>query len=53
MRILLAITVGLQVVLQILPAVRDKTTRLLDAPAIGGVLAGMALMYATGLLVTA
>jgi len=46
-----------QVVLQILPALRipgrgDGAARLLDAPAIAGVLTGMALMYATGLLVT-
>ncbi|MHA6781187.1 ZIP family metal transporter [Pseudonocardia saturnea] len=42
-----------QVVLQILPGLRDKATRLIDAPAIVGVIAGAALMYATGLLVTA
>lgn len=42
-----------QVVLQILPGLRDRATRAVDAPAIAGVVAGAALMYATGLLVTA
>lgn len=42
-----------QVVVAILPGLRDPTTRTVDAPAIAGVIAGVALMYATGLLVTA
>ncbi len=42
-----------QVVLQIMPSLRDKATRAIDAPAVAGIVTGVALMYATGLLVTA
>jgi zinc transporter, ZIP family len=41
-----------QVIVQILPAVRDGTGRLLHPLAAGGLLAGLAVMYLTGLLVS-
>ena len=41
-----------QVIVQIAPSVRDRDGRLLNPLAVGGLLAGLALMYATGLLVT-
>ena len=41
-----------QVVVQIAPGVRDAEGRLLNPLAVGGLLAGVALMYATGLLVS-
>jgi zinc transporter, ZIP family len=40
-----------QVIVQLAPSVRDGEGRLLHPPAVGGLLAGMALMFATGLLV--
>lgn len=41
-----------QVVVQILPGLRDRATgRLLDPPVIAGLAAGVVVMYATGLLV--
>ncbi|AWS43199.1 ZIP family metal transporter [Streptosporangium sp. 'caverna'] len=50
--LLLGLGVGaiVQVILQIAPSVRDDTGRLLHPLGIAGILAGMALMYATGLL---
>jgi ZIP family zinc transporter len=43
-----------QVVIQILPGLRDRTTgRLLNPPVVGGLAAGAALTYLTGLLVAA
>ena len=43
-----------QVVIQILPGLRDRTTgRLLDPPVLGGLAAGVVVMYMTGLLVAA
>ncbi|WP_440071237.1 ZIP family metal transporter [Streptosporangium sp. OZ121] len=50
--LLLGLGVGaiVQVILQIAPSVRDETGRLLHPLGIAGILAGMALMYATGLL---
>jgi zinc transporter ZupT len=41
-----------QVIVQIAPAVRDGAGRLLHPLATGGALAGLAVMYATGLLVS-
>ena len=41
-----------QVVVQIAPAVRDSAGRLLHPLAVGGLLAGLALMYGTGLLIS-
>jgi ZIP family zinc transporter len=41
-----------QVIVQLAPTVRDGAGRLLHPPAVAGLLAGMALMFATGLLVT-
>jgi ZIP family zinc transporter len=41
-----------QVVVQIVPAVRDPAGRLLDPLTVGGLVAGLMLMYATGLLVS-
>jgi zinc transporter ZupT len=41
-----------QVVVQIAPSIRDAAGRLLHPLAVGGVLAGLALMYATGLLIS-
>jgi zinc transporter, ZIP family len=41
-----------QVVVQLAPSIRDEGGRTLHPAAVGGVLAGMAVMFATGLLVT-
>jgi zinc transporter, ZIP family len=41
-----------QVIVQIVPAVRDSAGRLLHPLAAGGLLAGLAVMYVTGLLVS-
>jgi zinc transporter, ZIP family len=41
-----------QVVVQIAPGVRDSSGRLLHPLAVGGLLAGLALMYVTGLLIS-
>ena len=41
-----------QVVVQIAPQVRDAAGRLLHPLAVGGLLSGLAIMYATGLLIT-
>ena len=41
-----------QVVVQIAPGVRDHAGRLLHPLAVGGLLTGLVLMYATGLLVS-
>ena len=41
-----------QVVVQIAPSVRDSAGRLLNPLAVGGLLTGLGLMYATGLLVS-
>ena len=41
-----------QVVVQIAPTLRDSAGKLLNPVAAGGALAGLALMYATGLLVS-
>jgi zinc transporter ZupT len=41
-----------QVVVQIAPTLRDAAGKLLNPVAVGGALAGMGLMYATGLLVS-
>ncbi|MGB2711219.1 MAG: ZIP family metal transporter, partial [Conexibacter sp.] len=42
----------LQVIVQLAPALRDEHGRVLHPVAVGGLLAGMALMFATGLLVS-
>ena len=51
--LLLGFGVGavVQVIVQLAPTVRDRAGRLLHPHAIGGLLAGVVLMYATGLLV--
>jgi zinc transporter, ZIP family len=41
-----------QVIVQLAPALRDDAGRTLHPAAVGGLLAGMALMFATGLLVS-
>jgi ZIP family zinc transporter len=41
-----------QVVVQIAPSVRDSAGRLLHPLAVGGLLAGLAIMYVTGLLIS-
>ena len=41
-----------QVVVQLAPAMRDSTGRLLHPSAVGGLLAGIAVLYLTGLLVS-
>jgi len=53
--VLLGVGVGAitQVITQISPALRDDTGRLLDRTVIGGLATGVAVMYLTGLLVTA
>lgn len=52
---LLGIGVGaiVQVIIQIMPTLRDRSGKLLDPATIGGVTAGLLAMYLTGLLVTA
>jgi len=52
---LLGVGVGaiIQVIVQILPALREKAGGALDPVAIGGVAGGVLIMYSTGLLVTA
>ncbi len=52
---LLGIGVGAiaQVIVTLAPTLRDRATRTIDATTLTGVAAGMLLMYATGLLVTA
>ena len=40
-----------QVIVQLAPSIKDDEGRLLHPPAVAGLLAGMALMFATGLLV--
>jgi zinc transporter ZupT len=42
-----------QVIATLVPSVRDDDGRVLHPGAVTGILAGMALMFATGLLVTA
>jgi zinc transporter, ZIP family len=42
-----------QVIAQLVPSIRDGAGRTLHPAAVGGVLGGMALMFATGLLVSA
>jgi zinc transporter ZupT len=53
--VLLGVGVGaiIQVITQISPALRDHAGRLLDLTVIGGLATGVAVMYLTGLLVTA
>jgi zinc transporter, ZIP family len=53
--VLLGVGVGAitQVITQIAPALRDNAGRLLDPTVIGGLATGVAVMYLTGLLVTA
>jgi ZIP family zinc transporter len=41
-----------QVIVQLTPSLRDEDGRVLHPGAVGGLLAGMALMFATGLLVS-
>jgi zinc transporter, ZIP family len=41
-----------QVIVQLAPSLRDGRGRLLDPVAVGGLLAGMGVMFATGLLVS-
>jgi zinc transporter, ZIP family len=41
-----------QVVVQIAPSIRDSAGRLLHPLAVGGLLAGLAIMYVTGLLIS-
>ena len=41
-----------QVIVQLTPSLRDEAGRTLHPVAVGGLLAGMALMFATGLLVS-
>ena len=38
-------------IVQIAPSIRDSAGRLLHPLAVGGVVTGLALMYATGLLI--
>jgi zinc transporter ZupT len=53
--VLLGVGVGAiaQVITQLLPALRDHTGRLLDGTVIAGLATGVAIMYLTGLFVTA
>jgi zinc transporter, ZIP family len=53
--LLLGLGIGaiVQVIVQISPAIRDKAGRALYPASVAGILTGIAVMYATGLLVTA
>jgi len=53
--LLLGVGVGaiVQVVMQITPGLRDQAGRVLGLPVVGGLSAGVVIMYATGLLVSA
>ncbi|HEV2820163.1 MAG TPA: ZIP family metal transporter [Solirubrobacteraceae bacterium] len=42
-----------QVIQQLAPSIRDRAGRLLYPASVGGIVAGMAILYVTGLLVTA
>ncbi len=42
----------LQVIVQITPALRDQTGKLLSLPVLGGLSAGVVIMCASGLLVS-
>ena len=42
----------MQVIVQLAPTLRDDAGRTLHPGAVGGLLAGLALMFATGLLVS-
>lgn len=43
----------IQVIVQLLPSLRDEEGRLLQPPVVVGLLSGMAIMFLTGLLVAA
>ncbi len=53
--LLIGVGIGaiVQVVVQLVPAIRDRAGRALYPASVGGILAGVAVMYLTGLLVTA
>jgi hypothetical protein len=53
--LLIGVGVGaiVQVIQQITPTLRDSLGRVLQPVSVGGILAGIAIMYTTGLLVTA
>jgi len=56
---LVALLIGLgigaiaQVIVQLVPTIRDKVGRALHPASVGGILGGLAIMYLTGLLVSA
>ena len=41
-----------QVIVQLLPSIRDRSSKTLNAVSVGGLLTGLVVMYATGLLVS-
>ncbi|MDQ3408752.1 MAG: ZIP family metal transporter, partial [Actinomycetota bacterium] len=53
--LLIGVGVGaiVQVIQQIAPTLRDSLGRILQPLSVGGILTGIAIMYTTGLLVTA
>ena len=53
--LLIGIGIGaiVQVIVQLVPAIRDRAGRALYPASVGGILAGVAILYVTGLLVSA
>ncbi len=53
--LLIGVGIGaiVQVIVQLVPAIRDRAGRALYPASVGGILAGVAVLYMTGLLVTA
>ena len=53
--LLIGVGIGaiVQVIVQLVPAIRDRAGRALYPASVGGILAGVAVLYTTGLLVTA
>jgi zinc transporter, ZIP family len=53
--LLIGVGIGaiLQVIVQLVPAIRDRAGRALYPASVGGILAGVGVLYLTGLLVTA
>ena len=53
--LLIGVGIGaiVQVIVQLVPAIRDRTGRALYPASVGGILAGVVVLYVTGLLITA
>jgi len=53
--LLIGVGIGaiIQVIVQLVPAIRDRAGRALQPASVAGILTGVAILYATGLLVSA